>query len=92
MKLLLLVFLLLFAFSTVFAQDATKNLYALFDSEWQWSLENNPTFASYLGDKRYNNRWSDQSLDAIKLRNQHRVETLARLKQINRNALSDKTK
>ncbi|MGI8882635.1 MAG: DUF885 domain-containing protein [Pyrinomonadaceae bacterium] len=93
MKTLLLVFLLLFAFSTVFAQtDATKNLSALFDSEWQWNLENSPTFASYLGDKRYNNRWNDQSIDAIKSRNQHRVETLAKLKQINRAELSDKDK
>jgi uncharacterized protein (DUF885 family) len=92
MKPLLFVFVLFFAFSTVFAQDAAKNLYALFDSEWQWSLENNPTFASYLGDKRYNNRWNDQSIEAIKKRNQHRVETLAKLKQINRAALSDKDK
>ena len=93
MKPLLYVLVLFFAFSTVFAQtDAPKNLSALFDSEWQWNLETSPTFASYLGDKRYNNRWNDQSIDAIKKRNQHRVETLARLKQINRNELSDKDK
>ena len=89
----LFVFVVLFTFSTSFAQsDATKNLYVLFDSEWQWNLENSPTFASYLGDKRYNNRWNDQSLNAIKSRNQHRVETLEKLKQINRAALSDKDK
>ena len=45
---------------------ATENLHALFDAEWQWNLENNPTFASYLGDKRYNTLWNDQSLAAIK--------------------------
>jgi prolyl oligopeptidase len=91
MKLILFVFVLFFAFSTGFAQsNAAKNLHALFDSEWQWNLENSPTFASYLGDKRYNNRWNDQSIDAIKKRNGHRIETLAKLKQINRAELSDK--
>ena len=92
MKFFVFVFVFLFTFSTVFAQDATKQLYALFDSEWQWNLETSPTFASYLGDKRYNNRWSDQSLNAIKSHNQHRIETLANLKKINRTALSDKDK
>ncbi|HEX8288298.1 MAG TPA: DUF885 domain-containing protein [Pyrinomonadaceae bacterium] len=93
MKTILFVSVLLFAFSAVFGQtNAAKNLYALFDAEWQWNLENSPTFASYLGDKRYNNRWGDQTIEAIKQRNQHRVEVLARLKQINRSELSDKDK
>lgn len=93
MKLILFGFALFFAFSTAFGQtNATKNLYALFDAEWQWALENSPTFASYLGDKRYNNRWGDQSIDAIKRRNARRVETLAKLKAISRAELSDKDK
>jgi prolyl oligopeptidase len=93
MKPFSLAFLFFIAFSNVFAQtDAAKNLHALFDAEWQWTLENSPTFASYLGDKRYNNRWNDQSLDAIKRRNARRVEALAKLKQINRAELSEKDK
>ncbi len=93
MKIFLLTFVFCFATLPVFAQtDAAQKLNALFDSEWQWSLESNPTFASFLGDKRYNNRWSDQSVEAIKKRNQHRVETLAKLKTINRSELSDKDK
>lgn len=93
MKLLVLVFAFFFVFSTVFGQsDATKNLSALFDAEWQWSLENSPTFASYLGDKRYNDRWTDASIEAINRRNQHRADVLARLKQIDRAQLSDKDK
>lgn len=91
MKLLLFVFVLLFVFSTVFAQaDATKNLYALFDSEWEWNLRENPTFASFLGDKRYNKLWDDVSLEAINKRNQHQIETLAKLDRINRKELSVK--
>ena len=83
------------AFSIVHAQNqtsvqnpATVRLYALFDEEWELSLKENPTFASFLGDKRYNDRWSDQSLQAIEKRQQHRLETLAALKKINRNELS----
>jgi len=82
-------------FSIVHAQNqasvqnpATMRLYALFDEEWELSLKENPTFASFLGDKRYNDRWSDQSLQAIEKRQQHRLETLAALKKINRNELS----
>ncbi len=83
------------AFSIVHAQNqtsvqnpATVRLYALFDEEWELGLKENPTFASFLGDKRYNDRWSDQSLQAIEKRQQHRIETLASLKKINRNELS----
>jgi uncharacterized protein (DUF885 family) len=94
MKLFALLLIAVFCLS-VYAQnqaDAAKKLHALFDAEWQWTLENSPTFASYLGDKRYNARWSDLSIDAINERNRHRAETLAKLKQINRNELSDKDK
>ncbi|MBA3769430.1 MAG: DUF885 domain-containing protein [Blastocatellia bacterium] len=86
-------FLLLICALSVFSQTDTRNpetqkLYALFDSEWQWTLENNPTFASYLGDKRYNARWDDVSLSALEARNRRRVDALARLKQIDRAKLS----
>jgi len=82
------------AFATVFARDvsaqneSTQQIYILFDSEWEFGLKENPTFASFLGDKRYNDRWTDSSLAAIEMRNQRRIETLAALKKINRNELS----
>jgi uncharacterized protein (DUF885 family) len=80
------------AFSiAIFAQNktgATRQLYDLFDAEWELGLKESPTFASFLGDKRYNDRWTDASIAAIERRNQHRVETLAALKRINRNELS----
>jgi uncharacterized protein (DUF885 family) len=87
--LLLLVFLFLFLYSTVFAQsDAARQLHSLFDSEWQWTLESYPTFASYLGDKRYAAKWGDQTIAAIEARNRHYEETLGRLKRIDREQLS----
>ena len=84
----------LFFASMLFAQnasnqnDSTKQLYALFDAEWELGLKENPTFASFLGDKRYNDRWTDSSIVAIERRNRHRIETLAALKRISRDDLS----
>jgi hypothetical protein len=75
-----------------FTAACANTIWKLFDAEWQWTLENSPTFASYLGDKRYNDRWNDQSIDAIKKRNARRVEALAKLKRINRAELPDKEK
>lgn len=81
---------ILFAASaSAFAQgDASKQLQTLFASEWQWTLESNPTFASFLGDKRYNSRWPDLRNTAIAERVKHRQETLRRLGAIDRSQLS----
>ena len=73
------------------AQQGDPNaraLHALFDAEWDYQMEQNPTLASALGDRRWNDRWEDVSLDAIQKRQQHRQETLTRLKQIDREKLS----
>lgn len=91
---LLFVFTFCLIVSNVFAQDndASAKLYALFDSEWQQRLESSPSFASFLGDKRYNDRWTDLSFDALKKRNERRLAALARLKAIDRSKLSEKDK
>ena len=41
--------------------DATKDLHALFDREWERDLAENPLGATYIGDPRYNDRWPDIS-------------------------------
>lgn len=90
----LFLFVILLSFSAVVfpqrsnADETTKKLYALFDSEWEYNLKERPTFASYLGDKRYNDKWSDISLAAIERRNNHTKETLENLKRIDRAKLS----
>ena len=67
--------------SAAFSQSAdSAELKAFFEAEWQWNLEQSPTFASFLGDKRYNARWNDQSLDAFARRNRHHAEALEKLK------------
>ncbi|MDP7276105.1 MAG: DUF885 domain-containing protein [Planctomycetaceae bacterium] len=67
---------------------AGTTLNRLIDSEWEWRLREQPTFASYLGDRRYNDRWPDVSLIAITRRHQHRVEILETLKGIDGKALT----
>jgi uncharacterized protein (DUF885 family) len=75
------------------AQDArsietTKTLHELFAAEWDYQMEQHPTWASSLGDRRWNGRWSDVSLGAIFKRHDHDIATLARLTKIERAALS----
>jgi hypothetical protein len=59
--------------------ETAKTLHDLFASEWDYQLEQYPTWASRLGDRRWNDRWDDQSLDVINGRYSHNVEVLARL-------------
>ena len=46
------------------AADADAELQQLFDDHWEWTLREAPTFASHLGDLRYNHLWPDASLPA----------------------------
>jgi len=38
---------------------AAEDFHQLLDDHWEWKLEANPLEATYLGDKRYNDRWPD---------------------------------
>ena len=51
-------------------------LHELFDSAWQKELADDPLAATSLGDIRYNDRWTDMSLAAIKQREQRDRATL----------------
>lgn len=68
--------------------DGARTLHALFDAEWEYAMRESPTWASTLGDRRYNDRWDDLSLTAIERRHQHDMEVLAQLKAIDRARLS----
>ncbi|MBA3320982.1 MAG: DUF885 domain-containing protein, partial [Pyrinomonadaceae bacterium] len=69
------------------ANEAARALHALFEEEWEYQLRESPTFASALGDRRYNDRWENVSFDAIERRHQHRIETLTRLGKMTRGQL-----
>src|SRR5947209_13268745 len=70
-------------------QSATsRTLNDLLAAEWEYSMQQSPELASSLGDRRWNDRWTDLSLEAINQRHQHAEEVLVRLKKINRADLS----
>ena len=41
------------------ADGAEATLHQLFEAEWERSLRENPVLATYLGDRRYDDRWPD---------------------------------
>jgi uncharacterized protein (DUF885 family) len=72
--------------ATSAAVDAA--LHALFDREWEWELTQDPLWASYLGDRRWNDRWPDISLEALAARQAHRQAVIKELAAISRDRLS----
>jgi uncharacterized protein (DUF885 family) len=71
------------------SQDSAGGaLHRLFDTEWDYQMEQNPTWASRLGDRRWNDRWEDASLEAIRKRHDHDLGVLAELKRIDRSRLT----
>ena len=69
-------------------KPAALALHALFDAQWERGLRESPENASFNGDKRFNDRWSDQSLAAIQAQQQADRDALAQLKAIDRADLS----
>src|SRR3954465_9673647 len=68
--------------------QAGKELAAFFETKWNYEMEQNPGRASSMGDRRWNDRWSDQSLEAIKKREEHAAAALERVKKFDRTKLS----
>ncbi|MGF1583616.1 MAG: DUF885 family protein [Gemmataceae bacterium] len=67
----------------------TKKFHALLDHEWEWTLRNNPVFASELGDFRWNAQWPMVSPKDFRKRHAHRLNVLKELKRIETNKLSE---
>ncbi len=77
----------------VTTQDAeTSRLWRLFDEQWNREMALNPTWASMLGDKRFNTKWSDLSQDGRIARRASDVTALQRLRKIDRELLPDQEK
>lgn len=70
------------------ARAASEALHRLFAAAWDYQMEHNPEWASALGDRRWNDRWSDASLEAIRKDHEHDLEVLADLGRIDRGQLS----
>ncbi|TDK23449.1 DUF885 domain-containing protein [Luteimonas aestuarii] len=85
----LFLFLACFAAPPAAANDTGQALHAFFEAEWERGLRESPEVASYRGDRRYNDRWTDLSLDAIAARQAADREALATLLAFDREALND---
>lgn len=74
---------------TLLCAGPSEDFKAFLKAEWEYRMEQSPTFASSLGDRRWNDRWGDQSLPAIEARHAHRQEAAKRLAAIPRAQLSE---
>jgi prolyl oligopeptidase len=89
MKILLrLILLTAICGSTAAWAAAGDNLRTLIGEAWEAQLANDPMFASQLGDRRYNDRWADLSIEAITAAQAQQREFLRRVYAIDRNALN----
>ncbi len=68
--------------------NATKALHYLFSSAWDQEMQERPEDASELGDRRWNDRWTDRSPEAYAHRDQNNHAILAKLAKIDRAQLS----
>jgi prolyl oligopeptidase len=79
---------LLLLTSSASLADASSDFTTLLDEHWEWRMANSPVMASMLGDRRYNDQWPDNSLDAIEGRHAATREFLRRVYAIDRTMLS----
>lgn len=75
-------------FSYASDNAATQSLHQLFDREWDYQMALDPVAASELGDRRWNDKWQDLSLNVVQQTFQHAREVLAQLHAIDRTQLS----
>lgn len=84
---ILLVSIVMLASSVSFA-DASSEFSTLLDDHWEWQMATSPVMASMLGDRRFNDQWSDNSPKGNERQNQDTREFLRRVYAIDKNALS----
>jgi uncharacterized protein (DUF885 family) len=78
-----------FGFMQTSLAGPSEDFHVLLDEVWEWQLRENPMFASNLGDRRYNDQWTDSSVPAIGRRQDETREFLRRTYAIDPSALSE---
>lgn len=81
--------ILLLLTPAVVLADSPGEFRTILDEHWEWTLRTNPTLASSIGDRRFNDQWQDQSIAAHERRDAERREFLRRVYAIERSALPD---
>jgi len=69
-----------------------KAFHALLAAQWENHLKANPEAATILGDRRYNDRWSDLSLAHFKAERAATARLLARFEAVDTRGFSDEDK
>ena len=59
---------LLISFNGFSSSDEDRRFIQIVDSEWQRSIDENPLYASYMGDKSSNQDWPDLSEENLRAR------------------------
>ena len=85
---LAIIFSFIFSSLTVHA-GPTEDFGALLADHWEWQMRENPVRASRMGDRRFNDQWTDMSLDAIGRRQGEQQEFLRRLRFIDSSKLTE---
>lgn len=69
--------------------DPARDLHAVFAEHWEYTMEQHPEYASRLGDRRFNDRWTDYSPEAFLRRHEQDKIFLGRVRVIDRSRLSE---
>jgi uncharacterized protein (DUF885 family) len=68
--------------------DEHKRFRAFLDEEWDWTMREYPSFATIVGDPRYDDKLTDMSFEAIERRKAHTRDCIKRLERIDRARLT----
>jgi uncharacterized protein (DUF885 family) len=68
--------------------SASRALQAMFDRAWEESAQRAPEWATYRGDQRYNDRWSDASPEALAENDRRAAQRLAEARAMPREGLT----
>ena len=99
-KSLLLIILFVSSCSSVDIDEPTKitsidensKFKIYLDNDWEKNLNENPLFASYVGDKRFNDKINSNSIKEFNDSKKSDLSSLSKLRQINESNLSDENK
>ncbi len=86
----------LFSFQTsadvVTTRSETDKLHAVLDKHWNREMAENPTWASLLGDRRFNQEWNDLSQAARERRREGNIAGLSDIQSVDRELLPESEK
>ena len=70
------------------AGDPARDLHTVFAEHWEYTMERYPEYASRLGDRRFNDRWKDNSPKAFQHHHEQDKIFLRRVLAVDRSRLS----